>query len=76
MQKKSASGVPRLAEAASRDSRLAHRLTIRSGVRFASLFAAALLDELFAHPAWLFYVVPTSIFETVTEVNMNFSTTC
>jgi hypothetical protein len=40
-----------------RRSRIAQRLNVRPRVRFASSLAAALLDGLFAHPAWLFNVV-------------------
>src|SRR3990167_6264326 len=40
-----------------RRSRVAQRLNVRHRVRFASSLAAALLDGLFAHPAWLFSVV-------------------
>jgi hypothetical protein len=41
-----------------RRSRLAQRLNVRHRLRFATLLAAALLDGHFAHPAWLFSVVP------------------
>jgi hypothetical protein len=40
-------------------SRIAQRLNVRHGVRFASSLVAALLDSLFAHPAWRFSVVST-----------------
>jgi hypothetical protein len=40
-----------------RRSRIAQRLNVRYRVRFASSLAEALLDGLFAHPAWLFNVV-------------------
>ncbi len=66
MRKKSASGVPRLAEAAREAGRItrlaksakrAQRLNVRHRVRFASSLAAALLDGLLPHPARLFNVV-------------------
>ena len=40
-----------------RRSRITQGLNVRHRVRFASSLAAALLDGLFAHPAWLFNVV-------------------
>jgi hypothetical protein len=32
---------------------IAHRLSVQDRVRFTSPLAAALLDDLFEHPAWL-----------------------
>ena len=43
-----------------KSAKRAQRLTVRPSVRFASVLAAALLDGLFAHPAWLFTVVSDS----------------
>jgi len=45
MLKKSASGVPRLAETAFEAGRVAQRLNVRHRVRFASSLAAALPPE-------------------------------
>src|SRR5688572_29584269 len=42
-----------------RRSCIAQRLNVRHRVRFASSLVAALLDSLFAHPAWRFSVVST-----------------
>jgi len=51
MLKKSASGVPCLRRSGlAQAGRVAQRLSVRAGVRFATLLAAALLDDLFEHP--------------------------
>jgi hypothetical protein len=57
MRKKSASGVLASLRGSTYDSPVAFLKSNGSPVRFASSLAAALLDGLFAHPAWLFSVV-------------------
>ena len=51
MLKQSASGVPCLRRSGfAQAGRVAQRLNVRNRVRFATLLAAALLDDLFEHP--------------------------
>ncbi len=56
--------------------RIAQRLNVRPIVRFPSSLAAALLDGLFAHPAWPLTIHSYLSVRTATEMPSDFSVTC